>query len=96
MTKHESSTRKIALVYQAGIANVFDVTDASNPKRLLQNDFHSCEWFARGLGAAGCIVRSRHCNKAGDITGDFPWEIDLEDAPFRNSMSPVSINVVQS
>jgi len=80
---------KIALVYQAGIANVFEVTNfgyeiaqRGDTRRLLQSDFHSCEYFARGMKAAGANVRSYGCNKAGDITNN-EWSDNR--GPFREA-----------
>lgn len=89
--------RKAFLVYQAGIANVFAV-DCLNlasfgreAKRLLQSDFRSCESFARGLAAAGVIVRTAACNQAGDIV-DSKWSEDLDSQPFSESFRPVHEN----
>jgi hypothetical protein len=82
------------LVYQAGIANVFEVDCFNlNPagrvaKRLMQGDFRGCECFARGLRAAGVIVTTVHCNMAGDIA-DQPWSDDLSAAPFDDRFHPV-------
>lgn len=76
------------LVYQAGIANVFQV-DCFNmhptgrkQSRLMQADYHSCQHFAKGLGQAGCCVRSAHCNQAGDIS-EHIWDDDMETALFN-------------
>jgi hypothetical protein len=41
MPTRSTRTMDIALVYQAGIANVFTMPEK---KRLMQNDFRSCEW----------------------------------------------------
>jgi hypothetical protein len=85
------------LVYQAGIANVFGVRCLNlddygrEAQRLMQSDFRSCEHFARGLGAAGVIVRSAHCNQAGDIVNAH-WSDDLDDAPFSDKFNPVKAN----
>ena len=57
-------------------------------QRLLQGAFKTCETFARGLEANGTIVRSFHCNQAGDII-NARWDADLSNAPFRASMAPV-------
>ena len=87
-----------SLVYQAGIANVFDTSNymqgvkkypAYPALRLLQGDFRSCEMFARGLRAAGVIVTSFVCNMAGDITHQ-QWSTNLNDAPFSDKFSPVN------
>lgn len=87
------------LVYQAGIANVFQVdcdygkgpNQKRNAKRLIQGDFRTCENFCRGLVAAGVVVRSCHCNMAGDVA-EQPWDADLGNAPFRDQMRPVKGN----
>jgi len=78
--------RHIALVYQAGIANVFDKTPGSF-RRLLQSDFRSCEFYVRGMKEAGCTVTVYSCNKAGDIA-HVPWTLGLDDCPFRDKAHP--------
>ena len=89
---------RAALVYQAGIANVFAVDSFNlaaygrNARRLYQGDFRGAEMFARGLGAAGVPVVSLHCNQAGDIAAA-TWSDDLSAAPFRESFHPVRVNV---
>ena len=90
----ETREKRIVLVYQAGIANVFEV-DSFNmadyereAKRLLQGAFSTCESFARGMAAMGAIVRSATCNMAGDITRQ-SWSDNLEDAPFSDKFHPV-------
>lgn len=86
--------KRAVLVYQAGIANVFEVQSFNmadfgrDAKRLLQADFRSCEMFARGLDAAGVKVATAHCNMAGDITHQ-PWSVLLETAPFNEQFHPV-------
>lgn len=92
---------RAALVYQAGLANVF-VVDAfnwanykgftradRNARRIMQGAFSTCEMFARGLEANGTIVRSAHCNRVGDIS-NARWDGDLSNAPFRESMHQVN------
>jgi hypothetical protein len=85
---------KIVLVYQGGIANVFEVDCFNlsgygrNAKRLHQGSFESAKWVAHGLGLAGAIVRSAHCNWAGDIS-ESHWSENLEDAPF----SPIEVKM---
>ena len=89
--------KRAVLVYQAGIANVFEVQafnqadHGRDAKRLLQSDFRTCESFARGLGAAGVTVRTLTCNQAGDIAVS-RWSDNLDDAPFNDKFSPVSVN----
>lgn len=86
--------QRIALVYQAGIANVFAVDQFGldgkecNARRLLQSDFRTCESFTRGMSVAGCNVRSYACNMAGDIS-ERQWTQDLESAPFSDEFRPV-------
>lgn len=93
----KEGARRAVLVYQAGIANVFEVDCFNmadygrNARRLLQHAFSPCEFFARGLGAAGWVVRSATCNQAGDIVSA-PWSDDLEQAPFSDSFAPVHTN----
>lgn len=83
-----------ALVYQAGIANVFEVDAPNymdkgrNARRLMQSDFRSCELFALGLQSAGVTVYSAVCNLAGDIARQ-GWGRNLEDAPFSDKFHPV-------
>ena len=87
----------VYLVYQAGLANVFlvDAFDLNatghNVRRLLQGTFHECEIFVRGMARAGAVVRSAHCNQAGDIAGA-QWSEALEDAPFSESQRPIKAN----
>ncbi len=89
--------KRAMLVYQAGIANLFAVkafnlSDCGrNARRLYQGDFRTAEAMARGLGLAGCIVRSAHCNQAGDIGGAH-WSEDMDGAPFADHMRPVECN----
>ncbi len=94
------SIERAVLVYQGGIANVFSV-DCFNmseygrkANRLIQGDFRTCESFARGMVAAGVIVTSAHCNRAGEIKNN-QWDSYLEDAPFRNEFRPVYSKHVQ-
>ena len=75
---------KIVLLYQCGIANVFRVNrfkrtaEGRNAVRLLQSDYHSCASFAAGAAAAGAMVRTEHCDLAGDVT-DAPWNAGRGD-----------------
>lgn len=83
-----------ALVYQAGLANVFELQsmtlDASTRQasRLLQSSFQQCEAFALGLAAAGVSVSTAACNQAGDIT-NADWSVHLDEHPFSESFRPV-------
>ena len=88
--------RRAVLVYQAGLANVFQVTSFNlsdygrDARRLMQADFRSCEQFARGLQAAGVTVKTAACNMAGDIIGQ-PWSDDLDSQPFSDQFRPVGL-----
>jgi hypothetical protein len=84
----------IALVYQAGIANVFRVNefhlDASErtAHRLFQGDFRGAVCFVEGAASAGANVKTAHCNLAGDIASA-SWSPDLDDAPFSDMLVQV-------
>ena len=89
--------RKAMLVYQAGIANVFEV-DCFNlspygreAKRLLQSSFDDCISFANGLGAAGVTVMTVACNQAGDIVNAH-WSEDLDSQPFSEHFTDLRLN----
>ena len=83
--------KNAALVYQAGIANVFQTDCDTHPlfrKRLFQSDFRRCEAFARGLEAAGVKLVSLYCNQASDIA-NADWYSELDNAPFSDKFQPV-------
>lgn len=90
----EGERLRFALVYQAGLANVFQVNCFNlnpfgrNARRVLQCDFRSCEFFAHGLAQAGAIVMTLACNQAGEIA-DAIWSDDLEEQPFSDKFRPV-------
>lgn len=90
--------KRAVLVYQAGIANVFDVISFNmadygrEAKRLIQSDFRTCEAFAQGLAAAGVKVASAQCNMAGDVIRQ-KWSEDLDAAPWSNKFRPVFAGV---
>ena len=81
--------KRAMLVYQGGIANVFEVTAFNladygrDAKRVFQGDFHSAAMIAYGLGLAGVIVRTVACNMAGDIVKQ-TWSDNLDDQPFSD------------
>ena len=89
---------RFALVYQAGIANVFQVdcfnlaSFGRNATRIYQGDFRTAEAMALGMGHAGSIVHSLACNEAGDIARS-TWTDDLEEQPFSDNFSPVFFTV---
>lgn len=86
--------KRAALVYQAGIANVFAVDSwnlsdyGREAQRVYQGDFKTAESIALGLAIAGVLVATCHCNRAGDITKE-TWSQDFESAPFTDQMTPV-------
>lgn len=78
--------KQVTLVYQAGLANVFE-TSGDKPVRLVQADFKTCEAFVRGIKATGMPAFYAWCNQAGDIT-DAKWIYDsFGDMPFFNHIS---------
>ena len=92
---------KAVLVYQAGIANVFQVASFNlsdygrDAKRLYQGDFNSATMFAKGLAASGMQVKTAACNQAGDIQGA-TWSEDLEEQPFSDSFVILNENCTGS
>ena len=90
--------KRAVVVYQGGIANVFEVTSFNlsdygrDAKRLMQSDFYTCEVFARALGHAGYRIGSASCNMAGDIAKQ-KWVQGTTDCPFRDTAHPVWIGV---
>jgi hypothetical protein len=94
----DKRVKKAMLVYQNGIANVFAV-DCFNlspfgrfARRLLQDSFSACLNFVGGLGAAGVVVRTAHCNKAGDIANATWREDDFNDIPFSDKIVVATLN----
>lgn len=88
------------LVYQAGIANVFEEIPVKDTRshdplslyradrvRVLQSDFRTCESFCRGLRRAGKTVRAAWCNEAGDIAGSFWRFTGFDLAPFNDKFA---------
>jgi hypothetical protein len=60
-----------ALVYQAGIANVFRLRTAGEAEvreRVRQDAYAPCEAFCAGLLEAGQTVLVFHSDHAGDVT----------------------------
>lgn len=89
--------KRIALVYQAGIANVFQVKNfntiqTGERKLLRQADFRACESFALGCSAMGAQVKTFACNQAGDIQNS-EWSTVLENAPFNKDFRPINTNL---
>lgn len=89
---------RFALVYQAGIANLFRVDCFNlsdfgrNAQRVFQGDFRTAEMMAHGAGLAGAVVMSVACNRAGDVRSA-DWSDDLESQPFSDSFHPVFYTV---
>jgi hypothetical protein len=82
--------RKYMLVYQAGIANVFEVdhfgltsAERGRTRRIMQHAFEPCAWFAKGLREAGGEVATVACNRAGDIA-ESEWSENLDEQPFSD------------
>ncbi len=92
--------QKMVLVYQCGIANVFEV-DCFNlshygrkAKRLYQGTFHGAENFAMGAGAAGATVMTAFCDQAGDIS-DSTWTEGI-DGIFSDQRVEIRLNTASS
>ena len=90
-------TKRAMLVYQGGLANVFEVESFNladygrEAKRLCQGSFGTCISFAQGLSYGGYIIRSAVCNKAGDIANAL-WSEDFDSAPFSDQLWDMRIN----
>lgn len=84
---------RLVLVYQAGIANVFEVESFNladfgrEARRIYQGDFRTAESICYGAGLAGAIVRTAACNQAGDIATAH-WSEDLDEQPFSDKFHP--------
>lgn len=91
--------RTFFLVYQAGIANVFEVESANlspygrNARCFYQGDFRSAELIAKGLAIGMHIVHTAACNMAGDISNQ-TWTDDLDSQPFSANFQPVKQTTV--
>ena len=83
--------RQFALVYQTGVANVFEFLtcgDGVNLRhRVMQGAFSTCEAYAAGLMEMGATMHVHFCNKAGDIAQS-DWDTGIDNAPFTDSMHP--------
>lgn len=86
---------KAVLVYHRGIASIFQVDrfskgiEGRNARRLLQGCFVECEAFARGMMAAGVVMRIAHCDMTGDVANQ-PWESGIGDI-FSTSKSKIRV-----
>ncbi len=95
-TEHAMGYRVFALVYQAGIANVFEVRTANcgtwgrEAKRIYQGDFRSAENWMRGILAGNdkALAFTAACNIAGDIA-EQNWNTPLYEAPFSEHFRPI-------
>jgi len=80
---------KAALVYQAGIANVFQVDihshapEGRNARRFFQGPFALAVEFARGMATSGWEFEVMACNRPGDIANE-KWSWTLDDHPFSD------------
>jgi len=86
----KGNKHSFCLVYQAGIANVFEVEHCSplakerGETRLIhQGDFDWASAMAQGAAYAGAKVRTYACNKAGNIR-EIDWSEDLVNQPFSD------------
>jgi len=91
--------KKFMLVYQGGLANLFEVNTFSlapvqpcTRQRIYQGDFRSAENMAIGAKIAGAEVRTAGCNTAGDIA-ECVWTYDLEELPFSEKFCPVDSEI---
>lgn len=90
--------KRFALVYQVGIANVFEVDCFNlspfgrNARRVYQGDFRTAEDIAYGCGAAGAVVITAAANLAGDIA-EAKWTDNLEEQPFSDKFNPVFFTI---
>jgi hypothetical protein len=79
----------IMLVYQHGLANVFKVDALNladfgrNAKQLWQGSYGTCMDFVLGMAEMGAVVRTAHCDQAGDITHAH-WNDGIGWAPHYN------------
>jgi hypothetical protein len=87
--------RRFVVVYQGGIANVFEVACFNlapygrDAKRIYQGDFHGARHIARGAAAAGATVKVAACNQAGDVA-NATWTEDLESQPFAKEIQGIA------
>jgi hypothetical protein len=94
MAEFKLKVKRVVLVYQVGIANVFEVSHmAMDPhdrctRHLYQGDFRSAESIAIGLKLAGTMVTSMACNMLGDIR-ECRWDTEMDEAPFSDKFHPV-------
>ena len=87
------AVRRYALVYQAGIANIFRVSCFNlsdygrDAMRVYQGDFHTAEAIFHGMWLGGAKLMTAHCPNAGDIAHQ-QWRTDFDAMPFRESARP--------
>ena len=95
--KFIEESKRVMLVYQAGIANVFEVTSFNladygrDARRIYQGDFYGATMLCKGLAIAGKVIRTAHCNKVGDIAKS-KWSEDFNNAPFSDSLVILKYN----
>jgi hypothetical protein len=78
--------KEFALVYQAGIANVFRFIGGDKKELVYQGDFRTAESLVRGAKLAGAFVGVFACNRAGNIK-DAEWTVNLDNQPFSEKFS---------
>jgi hypothetical protein len=77
------------LLYQAGIANVYESGQGERPaRRVLQSDYRACEHYCLGLLEAGAGVEVWNANVAGDpLLQPDAWQKG-KGGPFAESQRP--------
>lgn len=86
-----------ALVYQAGIANVFRLTDMGRynvRERVYQGDFRTAENLVRGAKLAGAPTAVFACNMAGDISQQ-AWTSNLAIQPFSDKFNCADLDNIR-
>lgn len=78
--------RRFALVYQCGIANVFECLPEGR-KRVYQGSYQQGEDICRGILLAGVSVHVYHCDLAGDCDLQ-PWQTGRGELFGRSKRPP--------
>jgi len=90
-------TRRAMLVYQGGLANVFNVDSFNlspygrNARRIYQGAFGQAIMLVKGMALGGYLIRTAGGNYAGDITNQ-TWTDDLESLPFSDQLVDIQAN----
>lgn len=71
---HGMIGRKLfALVYQTGIANVFERNE-NDDKRVFQGDYRGAEMVCQEILLSGGSLEIYHCDETGDVNCAARWE----------------------